>query len=126
MNSFKEFKKLNFAKSIVPKIRWETNSMVKTNPEIDKNKIIEKTSTYQFPEDAITIRVTSMRNKKFIGYFHGNAKKGRYCMPILKISVDCSSDKSTYSFTGIMPPELNLDEVTYALDYAEETLFAER
>lgn len=126
MNSFKELKKLNFANVIVPKIRWETNSMVKTNPEIDKNKIIEKTSTYQFPEDAITIRVTSMRNKKFIGYFHGNAKKGRYFMPILKISVDCSSDKSTYSFTGVMPPELNLDEVTYALDYAEETLFAER
>lgn len=126
MNSFKEFKKLNFAKIVVPKIRWEANSMVKTNQEIDKNKIIEKTSTYQFPEDAITIRVTSMRNKKFIGYFHGNAKKGRYCMPILKISVDCSSDKNTYSFTGQMPPELNLDEVTYALDYAEETLFAER
>ncbi len=126
MNSFKELKKLNFAKAIVPKIRWETNSMVKTNPEIDKNKIIAKTSTYQFPEDAITIRVTSMRNKKFIGYFHGNAKKGRYCMPILKISVDCSRDKSIYNFTGQMPPELNLDEVTYALDYAEETLFSER
>ncbi len=126
MNSFKEFKKLNFAKTVVPKIRWETNSMVKTNPEIDKNKIIEKTSTYQFPEDAITIRVTSMRNKKFIGYFHGKPKKGRYYMPILKISVDCSSDKSTYSFTGLMPPELNLDEATYALEYAEETLFAER
>ncbi len=126
MNSFKEFKKLHFAKTVVPKIRWEANSMVKTNPEIDKNKIIEKTSTYQFPEDAITIRVTSMRNKKFSGYFHGNSEKGKYYMPILKISVDCSGDKSTYSFTGKMPPKLNLDEATYALDYAEETLFAER
>ena len=77
MNSFKELKKLYFAKTVVPKIRWETNSTVKTNPKIDKNKIIAKTSTCEFPKDAITIRVTSMRNKKFIGYFYGKSEEGR-------------------------------------------------
>ena len=62
--------------NLVDKIYWETNSRVKNSNLINSSKIIQKTSTADFPADAITIRLHNTSSQDLTGtaYFYGKNK----------------------------------------------------
>ena len=112
--------------------------MVKSNPRIDKNKIFEKCSTSEFPSDSISVRINSMKNKRFTVYFYSEAKtrswnNGQqhysYIGQALKVYCDHSMmrhPKPIYSFTGQMPHGLTPDEVAFALNHIGDILYGEQ
>ena len=62
----------------IDKVHWETNSLVKRHPDIDPSKIIPKSSTSEFPANAITVRFHSQK-RKYIGvYIYGETKTRTY------------------------------------------------
>ena len=135
-NITKERRDFHLFREIVPKINWESNSMVKSNPRIDKNKIFGKCSTSEFPADSISVRVNSMKNKRFTVYFYGEATTRKwgsqsytYINQSLKVYCDHSMmhhPKPIYSFTGQMPHGLTPDEVAFALNHIGDILYGEQ
>jgi hypothetical protein len=134
----KERRDFHLFREISPKIKWESNSMVKSNSRIDKNKIFDKCSTSEFPSDSISVRINSMKNKRFTVYFYSKTKtrswnNGQqhysYVPQALKVYCDHSMmhhpSKPIYSFTGQMPHGLTPDEVAFALNYVGDTLYGE-
>lgn len=122
---------------IVPKINWEKHGVVNSNPRIDKNKIIAKSQTSDFPAESITVRVTSAKNKRFTAYFAGKRvtrqfggnQSYTYIAQWLKVPVDCSlkhCDKPIWHFTGEMPHDTTPEEAAYALGYIEDVLYGEQ
>ena len=57
---------------IIDKIYWETNSRAKSSSLINPSKIVPKSSTDQFPMDAITIRLRDINSQNLNGtaYFY--------------------------------------------------------
>jgi hypothetical protein len=122
--------------SLVDKIHWESNSLVKINPNIPTDRVIKKTTTDKFPANAITVRFISMKNKVVTVYFYGQSrnygsggnKKGMTWTTIeQKLHVTLpfkahhylsrfSSDWG-YSFQGNLPDNFTLDEMTIALEH---------
>jgi hypothetical protein len=137
-NITKERRDFHLFREIVPKINWESNSMVKSNPRIDKNKIFGKCSTSHFPADSISVRINSMKNKRFTVYFYSKTKtrswnNGQqhysYIDQALKVYCDHSMihyTKPIYSFTGQMPHGLTPDEVAFALNHIGDILYGEK
>ena len=135
----KERRDFHLFREISPKIKWESNSMVKSNSRIDKNKIFDKCSTDEFPSDSISVRINSMKNKRFTTYFYGKKKTSTlgntltgspytYLTQTLKVYCDHSMmhhPKPIYSFTGQMPYGLTPDELAYALEYVGDILYGE-
>ena len=136
----KERRDFHLFREIAPKIHWEANGMVKSNPRIDKNKIFSKCSTSEFPADSISVRVNSMKNKRYTVYFYGKAttrswNNGQqhytYINQALKVSCDHSMirnpdiRKPLYSFMGEMPHGLTPDEVAFALNHIGDILYGE-
>ena len=134
----KERRDFHLFREINPKINWESNSMVKSNPRIDKNKIFEKCSTSEFPADSISVRINSMKNKRFTVYFYSESQtrswnNGQnhysYIKQSLKVYCDHSMllhPKPIYSFTGQMPHGLTPDEVAFALNHIGDILYGEQ
>jgi hypothetical protein len=135
-NITKERRDFHLFREIAPKINWESNSMVKSNPRIDKNKIFGKCSTSEFPADSISVRINSMKNKRFTVYFYGEATTRKwgsqsytYINQSLKVYCDHSMmhhPKPIYSFTGQMPHGLTPDEVAFALNHIGDILYGEQ
>ena len=135
-NITKERRDFHLFREISPKINWESNSMVKSNSRIDKNKIFGKCSTSEFPADSISVRVNSMKNKRFTVYFYGEATTRKwgsqsytYINQSLKVYCDHSMmhhPKPIYSFTGQMPHGLTPDEVAFALNHIGDILYGEQ
>ena len=135
-NITKERRDFHLFREISPKINWESNSMVKSNPRIDKNKIFGKCSTSEFPSDSISVRINSMKNKRFTVYFYGEATTRKwgsqsytYINQSLKVYCDHSMmkhPKPIYSFTGQMPHGLTPDEVAFALNHIGDILYGEQ
>lgn len=135
-NITKERRDFHLFREIAPKINWESNSMVKSNPRIDKNKIFGKCSTSEFPSDSISVRINSMKNKRFTVYFYGEATTRKwgsqsytYINQSLKVYCDHSMmrhPKPIYSFTGQMPHGLTPDEVAFALNHIGDILYGEQ
>ena len=133
----KERRDFHLFREIAPKIHWETNGLVKSNPRIDKNKIFGKCSTSEFPADSISVRVNSMKDKRFTVYFYskatirswGNGQQHySYINQSLKVYCDHSMihhPKPIYSFTGQMPHGLTPDEVAFALNHIGDILYGE-
>ena len=133
----KERRDFHLFREIAPKIHWEANGMVKSNPRIDKNKIFGKCSTSEFPAESISVRINSMKNKRFTVYFYGKAttrswNNGQqhytYINQALKVYCDHSMmhhPKPIYSFTGQMPHGLTPDEVAFALNHIGDILYGE-
>tara|TARA_B100000287_G_C20601728_1_gene768364 strand:- start:434 stop:883 length:450 start_codon:yes stop_codon:yes gene_type:complete len=124
------------APRVLPKMRYERHGALLS--KVDPSKIIGKTSTDQFPIDAITIRVTSAKNKRFTAYFRGKEKvhqwtdykgfkrKSVYPDGILKIAVDCSANITRYSFTGDMSCDsFTPEDKVFALRYVEDILYGQ-
>ena len=132
----KERRDFHLFREIAPKINWESNGLVKSNPRIDKNKIFGKCSTSEFPADSISVRVNSMKNKRFTVYFYGGATTRKwgtqsytYINQSLKVYCDHSMmhhPKPIYSFTGQMPHGLTPDEVAFALNHIGDILYGEQ
>lgn len=119
-----------------PKIRWEKNSLVDTNPRIDPKSIIPKSSTSEYPAGKMTIKVASMKNRRFKVYAYsdketrtnnwgGRAYTYTSIHQALKTYVDCSrqySDNTIYSTTGEMPYGLDFEKLDFVCKYAEDIL----
>ena len=139
-NMTKERRDFHLFREIAPKIHWETNGLVKSNPRIDKNKIFGKCSTSEFPADSISVRINSMKDKRFTVYFYGKSRtrswnNGQqhysYIGEALKVYCDHSMikhpdiRKPIYSFTGQMPWGMTPDEVAFALNHIGDILYGE-
>ena len=139
-NITKERRDFHLFREIAPKIHWEANGMVKSNPRIDKNKIFGKCSTSEFPAESISVRINSMKSKRYTVYFYGKAttrswNNGQqhytYINQALKVSCDHSMinhpdiRKPLYSFMGEMPHSLTPDEVAFALNHIGDILYGE-
>ena len=135
-NITKERRDFHLFREISPKIHWESNGLVKSNPRIDKNKIFGKCSTSEFPADSISVRINSMKNKRFTVYFYGESTTRKwgsqsytYINQSLKVYCDHSltkHPKPIYSFTGQMPHGLTPDEVAFALNHIGDILYGEQ
>ena len=60
---------------IAKKVRWEKNSLVVQNPNIFEGQIIPKTTTYDFPCDATTVRFHSISKRMASAYIYGKGGK---------------------------------------------------
>ena len=118
--------------SLVDKIHWESNSLVKINPNIPKDKVIKKTTTDKFPANAITVRFIRMRDKVVTVYFYGESKvlnygSGKTAMTWrsinqkLHVTLPFKANHDNflwgYSFQGNLPDNFTLDEMTIALEH---------
>jgi hypothetical protein len=125
--------------SLVDKIHWESNSLVKINPNIPTDKIIKKTTTDKFPANGITVRFQRMKDKLVTVYFYGESKVHSYgnsknamtwrsvdrklhvTLPFERHQNGSPSNFQTttwgYSFQGNLPDNFTLDDMTYALGY---------
>ena len=123
------------APKILSKIKFERHGGI-TN-KVDPSKIIDKTSISQFPCDAITIRINSLKNNKFTAYFNGKevtrlfgtgTYQHKYTFPkgCLKVCVQYSPSESIYSYTGNMyDNSYTPEEKAFALEYVEDLLYGE-
>ena len=131
----KERRDFHLFREVSPKIHWESNGMVKQNSRIDKSKIFDKCPTNKFPSDSISVRINSMKNKRFTAYFYGETTTRNwgstsytYVNQSLKVYCDHSMllhPKPVYSFTGQMPFGTTPDEVAFALNYIGDILYGE-
>jgi len=120
---------------IIDKIVWESNGLVKRNPNINRENIIPKSSTSEFPCGKITVRYHNQRSKLVTAYFQGEMKTrtwgngSNYTYPdgVLRVTLPFSSNKflttvfkshsSSYSFQGELPSNYKLEDMTEALYY---------
>jgi len=137
-NMTKERRDFHLFREIAPKIHWEANGLVKSNPRIDKNKIFGKCSTSEFPAESISVRINSMKGKTFTVYFYGKSRTRAWgnssyttINQALKVYCDYSMiqhpdiGKPMYSFTGQMPWGMTPDEVAFALNHIGDILYGE-
>ena len=121
-------------------VHWESNTLIKRHPHIDPAKIISKSSTHDFPADAITVR---FRNQKMIDglkdvgvYFYGKRKtrtwgngpnantydfidkKLRVTLPFTRPS----GNSYGLSFQGELPQDMDMETLKIALDYIKDTI----
>ena len=132
---YKKYGKMDEATPFKPqsyRIYWESNSLVKINPNIPTDKIIKKTTTDKFPANAITVRFIRMRDKVVTVYFYGESKVRNYgsggnkmtwrtINRKLHVTLPFKANHDNflwgYSFQGNLPDNFTLDEMTYALGY---------
>ena len=133
---YKKYGKMDEAEgaidSLVDKIHWESNSLVKINPNIPKDKVIKKTTTDKFPANAITVRFIRMRDKVVTVYFYGESKVRNYgsgsnsmtwrtINQKLHVTLPFKANHDNflwgYSFQGNLPDNFTLDEMTIALEH---------
>jgi len=115
---------------IIDKIVWENNSRVKSSNLINPSKIINKTSTADFPADKITIRLYNTSKKNLVGtaYFYGKEKTYNsgggysYQHPDGKLMVTFHKDKDEFVFNGGLTETYSLQDVTDAISYCKEIL----
>ena len=119
---------------IIDSIVWENNSRVKNSNLINPTKIINKTSTFNFPAGKITIRLhnTSKQNICGTAYFYGNLKSygggnslsGNYSYDSAdcKLMVTFFKGKEEFVFNGNLSESYSLQDITDALSYCREIL----
>ena len=117
--------------ALLDKVHWESNSFVKINPNIPKDKVIKKTTTDKFPANAITVRFIRMRDKVVTVYFYGESKVRNYgsgsnsmtwrtINQKLHVTLPFYDSRPTlwgYSFQGNLPDNFTLDEMVTALEH---------
>ena len=121
-------------------VHWESNTLIKRHPHIDPAKIISKSSTHDFPADAITVR---FRNQKMIDglkdvgvYFYGkrktrtwgngpNANTYDYIDKKLRVTLPFTTrngNSTGHSFQGELPSNMDMESLKMALDYIKDTI----
>lgn len=121
---------INF--NVIRKVVWESNGLVKRNPNIDRENIIPKSSTSEFPCGKITVRYHNQRSKLVTAYFQGEMKTrtwgngSNYTYPdgVLRVTLPFNSNRfgnsGSYSFQGELPSNYKLEDMTEALNYIRE------
>jgi len=123
-------------RELAPKIKWEKNSLVERNPRIDPKSIIPKSVTSEYPAGKMTIKISSMKNKRFKVYSYsdketktntwgGQTYSYTRIHQSLKTYVDCSrvsSNVPTYASTGEMPHGSDFQKLDFVCKYAIEVL----
>lgn len=129
--SLTELQRDVYAPKVLSKIKFERHGAI-TN-KVDPSKIIDKTSTSQFPCDAITIRINSLKRKRFTAYFNGKGITRKwanhttsYPRGCLKVCVDYSPTDCHYGYTGSMYEDnYTPEEKAFALEYVKDLLYGE-
>ena len=138
----KEYKKYGKMDETTPfkpqsyRIYWESNSLVKINPNIPTDRVIKKTTTDKFPANAITVRFIRMRDKVVTVYFYGEScnygsggnKKGTTWTTIeqkLHVTLPYRGSRAQtcdwgYSFMGNLPDSFTLNEMVSSLEHIKE------
>ena len=122
-----------FMSKVIDKIVWENNSRVKNSNLINPSKIINKTSTADFPADKITIRLhnTSKLNLGATAYFYGKIKTHTSTWqgttynndyPDGKLMVTFFKDKDEFNLNGAISESYSLQDVTDVVLYCKELL----
>ena len=124
---------INF--NVIRKVVWESNGLVKRNPNIDRENIIPKSSTSEFPCGKITVRYHNQRSKLVTAYFQGEMKTrtwgngSKYTYPdgVLRVTLPFSSSgrqyhngSSHFQFQGELPNNYKLEDMTEILNYIKE------
>ena len=118
---------------IIDNIVWENNSRVKSSSLINPSKIINKTSTADFPAGKVTIRLHNISKKNVCGtaYFYGKLKtysgsslsgNYNYDSADCKLIVTFSKDKNEFVFNGGLSESYSLQDVTDVISYCKELL----
>ena len=119
---------------IIDDIVWENNSRVKSSNLINPSKIINKTSTADFPAGKITIRLHNTSKKNICGtaYFYGklksygggNSLSGNYSYDSAdcKLMVTFFKEKPEFVFNGNLSESYSLQDVADAVSYCREIL----
>ena len=117
-------------------VHWESNTLVKQHPDIDPAKIISKSSTHDFPADAITVRFRSQATREVGVYFYGekitstwgNRPTGTpytYIKEKLRVTLrirEESVNRYGFSFQGELPENVDTEGLKIALDYIVDTI----
>jgi len=107
---------------ITNKIYWESNNLVKHNPNIAPEQIIQKTSTRSFPFNAVTVRIQNQKKGFATVYFRDVKKTNTYgsgknkqtfdfCDSEAKISLPLKGYNGrdySYSFNGTLPKTFDI------------------
>lgn len=114
------------------RVAWESNGLVKRNPNIDKGNIIPRSKTNDFPCDKVTVRYLNQRSKVVTVYFHGPMKTktwgigntfkqhsypDRRLRVTLPFSKNIYGQSGNYAFQGELPDNYKLQEMIEVLDY---------
>ena len=118
-------------KKYLSDIRWETNQLVRQNPDIPSESIVPKSNTSDFPSEAITVRIKSQKRQNATVYFYGKEQTRvyggthtwTYVEEKLKVQLPMAgpsfSRKYSYSFNGQLPKEWSLYEMTLVLEHIQ-------
>ena len=116
---------------VIDKIYWENNSRVKNSSLINPAKIVPKSSTDQFPMDAITIRLRNMNSKELSGtaYFYGKAETYKdwqgqpYQAAGSKLMVSIQNTNNYVVFNGaIKNKSYSMQDLTDAVNYCKSVI----
>lgn len=116
---------------VIDKIYWENNSRVKSSSLINPAKIVPKSSTDQFPMDAITIRLRDINSQNLNGtaYFYGKAETHKdwqgnpYQVAGSKLMVSVVNGKSHIVFNGgVCNKSYSMQDLTDAINYCKEVI----
>lgn len=117
---------------------WESNGLVTRNPNINRDNIIPKSATRDFPCGKVTVRYHNQRNKLVTAYFQGqmktktwgsgaHASTHSYPDGVLRVTLPYSSSgrryynsSSHFQFQGELPDSYELQEMVEVLDYIKE------
>jgi hypothetical protein len=117
----------------VDMVHWESNSFIKRHPHIDPDKIIDKSSTDEFPDGAITVRFRSQATREVGVYFYGekknrtwnNGQSYNYIDKKLRVTLriqEESVNRYGFSFQGELPENVDTEGLKIALDYIADTI----
>jgi len=115
---------------VIDKIVWENNARVKNSNLINPSKIINKSSTADFPADKITIRLYNTSKENLVGtaYFYGKQKTYNsaggysYQHPDGKLMVTFHKKSEGFNFNGGVTKDYSLQDITDALNYCKDIL----
>jgi hypothetical protein len=117
---------------------WESNGLVKRNPNIERENIVPKSSTSDFPCGKVTVRYHNQRSKLVTAYFQGpmktrtwgsgaNASTHSYPDGVLRVTLPYSSSgrrygnsSSNFQFQGELPDNYKLEDMAEVLNYIKE------
>lgn len=109
---------------IAKKVRWEKNSLVSSSPNIFAGQIIPKTTTDDFPCDAITVRFHNIKSRIVSAYFYGKRGKNSWnnkTYPSSKLIVTLpyasKHGEYGYSWNGSSPNDMTEYEMADILRY---------
>jgi hypothetical protein len=122
---------------ITNNIYWESNSLVRSNPNIAPEQIINKTHTKNFPFNAVTVRIQNQKKGFATVYFrdigktrsYGSGKNKTtwsYCDSEAKISLPLKGYNGkdySYSLNGTLPNTFDIITCAKILEWIRHQVY---